>query len=318
MTSQSESESESESPSAPLRDRAALLLTKWALHLLARLPLETARGLGRRLGQFNHWLDGRPRRVAERNIRLAYPELDASARAALVKSAMMETGALVSEMGHVWVRPWAFTESLIRSVEGLEYLQEAQEQKRGVIILGPHLGNWEVLGLHLATVGETVALYEPPQIAALGTLIREARERSGSQLVPTTPRGIAAITRSVKRGAISGILPDQVPTDPSGGLNVPFMGVTCATTSLGCSLIRRSGAVALMGVALRVPGGFKIRYVKPDPSIYSEDLAVSLTTMNREVEKLLRGWDAQYQWQYKRFRTRPHEGTDHYLHLMRR
>jgi len=38
----------------------------------------------------------------------------------------------------------------------------------------------------------------------------------------------------------------------------------------------------------------------------------ALTAMNDAVEQLVRGWDAQYQWQYKRFRQRPAERPGHY------
>ena len=172
-----------------------------------------------------------------------------------------------------------------------------------------------MLGLHLATLGDMVALFEPPKIAELGALVQQARERSGGRLVPTNPRGIAALVKSVRAGGISGILPDQVPDSPSGGENVPFMGVTCATAALGCNLIRKSGALAFMGAALRVPGGFKVRYVPAPQALYDDDPIVALTAMNEAVADLLSGWDAQYQWQYKRFRCRPDGPVDHYRDL---
>lgn len=300
------------------RDRLILALVRAFLRVMTWLPLEWARSVGRKLGAINYWLDGRPRRVTERNIRLAYPELSRVDQEALIKSSMEEAGALVCEMGHVWLRPWAEAQSLVLEVEGAEHVLAAQAEGKGVIVLGPHLGNWEVLGLHLATLGDMVALFEPPQIASLGDLIHESRERSGGKLVPTTARGIADIVRSVKKGGISGILPDQVPDEENAGRNVPFMGVDCCTASLGCSLVTRSKAVALMGAAMRIPGGFRVRYVPPSDAIYSDDLEESLTAMNDEVEKLLRGWDNQYQWQYKRFRCRPTGPVDHYIDLMKR
>lgn len=283
--------------------------------ITARLPLETARRLGRWAGRRYYALDRRGRRVAERNIALAYPELSETEQDALVLATLEETGALIAEMGHVWSLPWAQTQQLILEVEGEDLVRAAQADGRGVIVLGPHLGNWEVLGLHLATLGNMVALYEPPKIEALGSLVQSSRERSGGELVPTTARGLAALVKSVKRGGISGILPDQVPDHESGGLNVPFMGVTCATAALGCNLIQRSGAVAFMGAALRIPGGFKVRYVPAPDDLYDEDLSTSLIAMNDAVEALLRGWDAQYQWQYKRFRCRPDDQAPRYRDL---
>ena len=297
------------------RERALSLAIRTLLWLCSRLPLEWARGLGRWAGRRYWALDTRGRRVAERNIALAYPDLTADEQDCLVRTTLEETGALTAEMGHVWMRPWTETQDLILEVEGESDVRAALNSGRGVIVLGPHLGNWEVLGLHLATLGDMVALFEPPKIASLGPLVQFARERSGGQLVPTTPRGLAALVKSVKRGGISGILPDQVPDSDNGGLNVPFMGVPCATASLGVNMVNRSGAVAFMGAAFRIAGGFRVCYVPAPEALYSDDPEQALTAMNDAVEQLLRGRDAQYQWLYKRFRCRPKGDIDHYRNL---
>jgi len=282
---------------------------------MARLPIAWARAMGRLLGRVSYRLDGRSRRVAERNIALAFPEMDEVQQDRLVRETLQETGSLAAEMGHVWLRPWSRTAALINRVEGEGAVNDALSQGRGVIVLGPHLGNWEVLGLHLATLGEMVALFEPPKLASLGPMIQQARERSGGLLVPTTPRGIASLVKSVKAGGISGVLPDQVPDAPTGGLNVPFMGVECGTAALGCNLIHRTGATAFMGAAFRSKDGFDVVYLPAPEALYSDDLEVALTAMNDAVALLLAGREAQYQWQYKRFRTQPNNGLDHYQDL---
>ncbi len=295
-----------------LRNKLILTFARAALWLSARLPLERARGLGRWAGRRYWAMDSRGRRIAERNIALAYPDKSTEEQNALVLATLEETGALAAELGHLWALPWEQSRALMREVEGADAVKQALASGRGVIVLGPHLGNWEVLGLHLATLGDMVALFEPPKIAELDALIRTSRERSGGKLVPTNPRGLAALVKSVRNGGISGILPDQVPDNEAGGMNAPFMGVECATAALGCNLVKKSGAVAFMGAALRIPGGFRVRYVPAPEAIYSDDLLESLTAMNKAVEELLQGFEAQYQWQYKRFRRFPRGEINYY------
>jgi len=303
------------SPLRRLRGPVALFLVKLALWLSARLPLSVARRLGRWLARRYWALNGRGRRVAERNIALAYPGLSVEQQVDLARAAVEETGALAGEMGHVWNGSWERTRNLIVEVEGEELVRSAVDTGRGVIVLAPHLGNWEVLGLHLATLGDTVALFEPPKIVELGSLIQRARERSGGRLVPTTSRGIAALTKSVKRGGISGILPDQVPDSPVGAVNVPFMGVECATATLAWNLVQRTGAAAVMGAAFRVPGGFRVCYAPAPADFHEDDAQIALGAMNAAIADLLRGWESQYQWQYKRFRCRSAGALDHYQNL---
>lgn len=314
MTQKAPADSTSSNP-VSLRDRLIVAMVRLTLWASAKLPLASARRLGRWFGRLYYAIDSHGRRIAERNIALAYPHLCAAEQAALVRGCLEETGALSAEMGHLWAKPWEQVSQLVVEVEGADVLAEALATGRGIIVLGPHLGNWEMLGLHLATQGDLVALFEPPKIAALGELVQQARQHSGGKLVPTTPRGLAALVKSVRNGGVSGILPDQVPEQDNAGMNVPFLGVECFTASLACNLIKRSGAVALMGAAMRVPGGFKLRYIEPDAALYSDDLATALTAMNTEVAKLLNGWDTQYQWQYKRYRTRPKGGINHYQNL---
>ncbi len=287
-------------------------LIKALLRVCALLPLSWARALGRLAGAIYWPLGGRSRRVTERNIQLAFPDLEPAAQRRLARRSLMATVELATEMGHVWLRPWPHVRSLLLSIRGDQYVREAQAAGRGVIVLAPHLGNWEVLGLHVATLGKTVSLYEPPKLAGLGPMIEAARQRSGATLVPTDSRGLARLLKSVKNGHISGILPDQAPADLNSGENVPFMGVPCFTGTLASHMIRRTGALAVFGFALRVPGGFELVYEPAEEAIYDADTSVSLAALNRGVERCVRQCVEQYQWEYKRFRVRPRQGPGVY------
>ena len=293
-------------------------LIKALLHLLSLLPLSAARWLGR-LGARLYWpFGGRSRAVTQRNIELAFPELDRQAQALLARRSLMATAELAAEMGHVWLRPWDYVQTLILRVEGEQQITDCLATGRGVIVLAPHLGNWEIIGLHLGLLGDTVSLYEPPALAGLGPMIERGRQRSGATLVPTDSRGLARLLRSVKQGNISGILPDQAPADIHSGENAPFMGVPAFTPTLASNMIRRTGALAVYGFAERVPGGFVVRYLPVDDGIYDDDNQVSLHALNNGVERCLRYCVEQYQWEYKRFRVRPADGPGAYDDLKRR
>jgi KDO2-lipid IV(A) lauroyltransferase len=259
-------------------------------------------------------------RIARRNFEIAYPSLLEEERAQLIRQTLLEQGALSAEMGHVWRRSHTYVRSLI-SVTGGEHVDQALANGRGLVVLAPHLGNWEVLSHHLTSLGELMCLFEPPKLPAIGDLVLAARQRAGGEYVPTTGRGIAKLVRHCKAGGITGILPDQVPDRDVGAMNVPFMGVDCSTASLAVSLIQRlavsliqrSGARAVMGVAWRTRNGFEIQFCPVSDAIYSDDLESALTAMNSDIEQLLSADTTQYQWTYKRFRTTPRSLANHYL-----
>ena len=132
-----------------------------------------------------------------------------------------------------------------------------------------------------------------------------ARQRTGASLVPANVAGVGALLQALRAGGIAGILPDQVPPVGAAGLNAPFMGVPCFTGSLANGLLRRTGAMAVTAYARRVRNGFQLRYRAVHEDLASEDLPRALAALNREVEICLDECPEQYQWEYKRFRTRP-------------
>ena len=49
-------------------------------------------------------------------------------------------------MGKAWILPIEGTLAQVTEVEGLAALQAAAKAGEGVILLAPHLGNWEIFG----------------------------------------------------------------------------------------------------------------------------------------------------------------------------
>ena len=297
---------------AAIKNLVAVTVARLVLRVSASVPLNWARSAGRGLGLIMVALNLRTVRIARRNFEIAYPSLPAEERAQLIRQTLLAQGALSAEMGHVWRRSHTYVRSLI-SVKGEAHVDQALANGRGLVVLAPHLGNWEVLSHHLTSLGDLMCLFEPPKLPAIGDLVLAARQRAGGEYVPTTGRGIAKLVRHCKAGGITGILPDQVPDRDVGAMNVPFMGVDCSTASLAVSLIQRSGARAVMGVAWRTRNGFEIQFCPVSDVVYGDDLESALTAMNSDIEQLLSADTTQYQWTYKRFRTTPRSLANHYL-----
>lgn len=294
-----------------LKDGLAVSVLRLALLVSAVLPLEVSRAIGRAFSRLLLAADTQTVRIVRRNIDLAYPHLSRDDRVCLVRETLSEQGALVFELGHVWRRSSAYILSKLRVV-GLEHLEFAARDGCGVLVLAPHVGNWEVLSHHLVTQGDLLCLFEPQKLPSVGREVLAARQRAGGVYVPTTPKGLVKLVRHFKRGGLTGILPDQVPGHESAGLNVPFMGVECCTASFCANLLAKSGARAVMAGVFRVKGGWELVYQPASNAIYESDLNVALRAMNSDIETLIKGRDAQYQWSYKRFRTLPKNGTNHY------
>lgn len=284
-------------------------LVIWALKLLALLNLKSAQRLGTFVGKILWWGDSRTTRVTIENIQLCYPALSHEEQQALIRKSLIETGKLFSEFGVVWEWPTDKTLSLIQSVTGKEYLDSIFEKGKGAIVLAPHHGNWEMVGLYLSTLRPMAALYKPPKIKALEEYMSSVRGRHGSELVPTNKRGVVRLFSILSEQGMVGILPDQVPGG-SGGMFAPFMGVEANTVKLVSRLIDRTDCEVVSLCAIRRPNGegFDMVFTPADPEIYSKDLLTSVAALNKSIEACIQSHPEQYQWEYKRFKGAVHNG----------
>ena len=276
------------------------------LSLTGRLPLPLCRGLGRLIGFLLWLIPNRSRSTTKTNIAICFPELSPKEQKQLVFDSLQHTGMLVFEMAAIWHQPYSWLEERIVSIENIELFKQAQTEKKGVIVLLPHVGNWEVFSRYIPAVSDGMGLYEPPRLPELEKLIKKSREKTGAQLVPTNARGVAALLKHLRKGGTTCILPDQVPNKKDrSGVFAPFFGQPVYTMTLVSQLYQRTGSTILGAAAKRVAGGFTIVFHALDDTVYSEDNATSATAINQLVEDFARDMPEQYQWEYKRFRRRP-------------
>jgi KDO2-lipid IV(A) lauroyltransferase len=273
------------------------------LKLLAMLSLKNAHRLGAFIGRILWMGDSRSTQTTKDNVELCFPALSLEDQQALIKQSLIETGKLFAEFGMVWEWPTERTLSQIRDVKGKEHFDDIVAKGKGVIVLAPHHGNWEMVGLYLSTLRPMAALYKPPKIKALETYMSGVRGRHGSELVPTNKRGVIRLFSILSNKGMVGILPDQVPGG-NGGIDAPFMGLPANTIKLVTRLIHRTGCEVVSLCAERLPNaeGFDMVFRPADPGIYSEDIETSVAALNRSVENCIQDNPAQYQWEYKRFK----------------
>lgn len=266
------------------------------------LPWSWLHAFGRLLGHFFWRFDTREKQVTATNIELCFPELSSQQRAELVRESLIDFGQTAFEMPKIWLSPPSQTLNTIVAVEGEEIMRRYQAEGRGVIVLGPHHGNWELAGVLLGIRYAPTIMYLPAQSAAADEIVRIGRSNTGSILVPADTTGVRAVLKTLKHGGVVGILPDQVPKG-AGAEPALFFGHSALTMTLASNLLHKTGARAILIYALRLSDGkFKLIFREPDPAIYSDDLAQSLVGLNRSVEMCVRESPEQYQWEYKRFK----------------
>ena len=287
-------------------------LIELVLRVVSYFPVAMQRCLGPWLGRRLFNKRGRDYRVTIKNIQACFPQLSADDQEDLALRSLQATATVAMETPAIWFRGEKWRRRLVTGVENKELFDAAIASERGVLLLIPHFGNWELAGFWAAKFRSVTAMYRTPRIAALDGLIRKIRDDGGrNTTVPASSRGVLTVVNALKNGGMTMILPDQQP-DPKGGIFSSFFGQSALTVTLINRLIVKTEPVVLVAYARRVKGGHVVGFLEPDSQIYSADQQISVDAMNRSIEMLVKTAPEQYQWEYKRFRRQPEGAGDFY------
>ena len=260
-----------------------------------------------RLAPLVPFVSARVRNAVRTNLALCFPDMDERARGQLAKRSLVQGVATVLELGPLWRWKPERVLSLVREVEGLERLDAACASGRGVVILGPHLGAWEVVSLFVSARKALTSLYRAPRVRGLDSVFRRARERFGARLVPAGPSGVRALYRALRGGEPIGLLPDQDP-GRGGGIYAPFFGVPAHTSTLAARILASTGSVPFLAWAERLEEGrgYRLHFDALDAEeLGCGDVERATRALNLALEDVIRRRPEQYLWSYRRFRRQP-------------
>ena len=140
---------------------------------------------------------------------------------------------------------------------GWSHFESAQAQKRGILLLTPHLGNWEFGAPILAQRGINllvITLAEPH--GPLTRLRQESRARWGIEtlVIGQDPFAFVEVIRRLEGGAAVALLMDRPPA--STALTVELFGQPFAASKAAAELARASGCVLLPVYLPRTARGY--------------------------------------------------------------
>lgn len=280
------------------------------IRLVSLLPLPAAHALGAAMGKLMWFSD--MSRIAKINLRLCYPDHSEAKIEQLARESLIALGKTYAEMGMSWMWPIPKVQKLITQVEGLEHLEQALADKNGIILIAPHLGNWEVLNHFFRQYLFMTVMYKPAKIPALDDFIFSTRKRVDVGLVPADRSGVESLYKLLDDKGVVAVLPDQEPGLKSG-VFAPFFGQTALTGKLIGELANNTPAALLCCYGKRLDDGSYGVVVKPaDKDIRNSDELVAATALNRSIEECINDCPEQYQWNYKRFRRQPEGRSNFY------
>ena len=130
---------------------------------------------------------------------------------------------------------------------------------------------------------------------ALGPWLKQRRLRLGTKLA-TAEGGARPLLRALRNGELVGITPDQ-DAGEGAGIFVPLFGRLANTMTLGPRLVQKTGALAVVSWAERLPRGtgYKLHFAAAPSGVNSDDLVESASALNVGVELPVNDTD-RYDW----------------------
>jgi len=275
------------------------------IKLLSRQPIQLGRFLARTVaGLVNTFPLSKLSKIINLNIQIAFPDMDQSQRQQLSKQAIRNELTSYFEFLSIWGATNQKNIQRIHQVHGEQHLHEALAAKKGVVLVVPHFGTWEVMNAWVSQYSPMTILYKPVKNPAADQFVRDARSREQAHLVPTDESGVRQIFKALKQGGTTAILPDHTPDH--GGDMVDYFGIPLASSSLSAKLIQKTKAKALLLYTMRNDqDGFDM-YIEPiNPQIYEGTAENGTLIIHQTLEQLIQRYPEHYHWSYKRFRANP-------------
>ncbi len=245
-------------------------------------------------------------RVADENLRQAFPELDMRGRAQIIRAVWDNLGRNAAELPHL--------KSLRRSpsgpgweIEGEARIEALRKSGAQVLFFSGHLGNWEMILPIAASLGLPVSgFYRAASNITANAMIQSLREQAldeGVSMFAKGAEGARAALAHLQGGGSLGLLVDQKMND---GLAVPFFGRAAMTAPAIAQFALRFSAPV---VPIRVDrlGPARFRMVCEAPLILARtgdkkaDTYAILLAVNATLERWIREAPGSWLWLHRRW-----------------
>ncbi len=288
------------------------------LRLITLLPWQWQMSLGKSIGLFMYKLLKSRRHVANINIKLAFPELSTIQQKQLCRNHFISLGQGLMDLSLSW---WGADKKLqsLTKIEGREYLQQALDTNKGVILLSMHFTSLEIGGPIVTSLSKNLhVVYKPHKNLFLEHIVAKVRAHRYGKAIPKNR--IREMITSLKKGHAVWFAPDQS-FKHKGSLQIPFFGIDVPTNPSTSRLASISKATVVPFITVREYDknhqaiGYISRFLPALQHFPSNDIKQDAIRINQLFEAQIRQFPEQYLWTHKRFKATADSGVDYYARV---
>ncbi len=292
-----------------MRENLEYWLVVAVARTLGRVPQPLARFFASCLAFAVYWTFGRLRRVGERNLEMALPDLSPAERRRILRRVYVHLGWQLVEFCRMTRYSAQNTSGWLRT-EGEEHYLAAQARGKGVLVVTGHLGTWELSSFYHSLLGHPMGLViRRLDNRRLDEFVNGIRCLHGNWVIHKDDFG-RGLLLAMHAGKTVGILMDTNMTPPQGSF-VKFFGMDACTATGLAHVARKTGAAVVPGFMVWEPAEKKhvLRFGPeieiPQTTNPAADILVGTQLCTDAIEMWIRRYPDQWLWIHRRWKTRP-------------
>jgi len=280
------------------------------LRVIGWLPFPLIYAISAVLGEILYRVVPSRAHVTLVNLKLCFPNMPEKERKRMARRHFRLLVCSFLSIGTFW---WSSKSRLRRliKIKGIEHLELAEKEARGIIILAPHFITLDAGGLRMSMGRKMSTMYQINPNPVYDHIILQARSRFDGTLIDRKAP-LTRLIRSIRSGTPFYYLPDQN-AGAKHGIFVPFFGIQASTFPALGKLSQAGKAVVIPCSSRIIPWrGIETVLGPPLENFPLGDAYEDTLRMNQEVEHMVRELGADYLWSHKRFKRRPEGEADLY------
>lgn len=285
-------------------------IMKGLQRLLGAISFASRQTLASLVGNVMYFIIPYRRATVRANLRRAFPEASASWRSQITRRCYVHFSKVYFDLFSLYETTNQEFDFLVKCPDQ-NVMQRALAQKRGVVLVLFHFGNWEVCADWFARHGYNIAAVAKKMKNPLADrLLSNARTHNGIRILYKTKANSPRIWKFIRDENILYLLADQ--DARRNGIFVKFFN-QWSSSFRGPALfaLRQKAPLVAGSCLLNTDGKYIINLKELDTGVPSEYINQPVFWLTQQIahhfEEQIRRCPEQYYWFHRRWKTKPSE-----------